>query len=152
MSNILTASGVSKSFGGVNAVQDFNIELPKGVIHGIIGPNGAGKTTIFNLLSHIYPVDSGAITFLGKDITAETQISVSRMGLSRTFQNTRLFPGLSVLDNVKVGIDSAGKYSIFEAMFMLPRRWKEEKRIADEAKSCLDVLHLSKYADDRPSN
>lgn len=153
MSNsVLAVHNISKHFGGVKAVQNFSMELLQGAIHGIIGPNGAGKTTIFNLLSRIYPVDGGEITFLGKNLLTETQISVYRMGLSRTFQNTRLFPGLSVLDNVKVGIDYAGKYTMFEALFLTPRRWKEEKRVAGEAQACLNTLHLEKYAKERPGN
>ena len=149
---ILKMDSVNKNFGGVKAVQQFSIDLPKHQIQGIIGPNGAGKTTIFNLISHIYEVDSGSITFLGRDVTAENQVNMARMGLSRTFQNTRLFPGLSVLDNIKVGIDHSGKYSIIEALFLTPRRWKEERRISKESTACLEVLHLHKYASMRPNN
>lgn len=149
---ILKTEHLSKSFGGVKAVQDFSMELHEGEVSGIIGPNGAGKTTIFNLLSHIYDYDEGSVTFKGQDLTKSDQVKVARLGLSRTFQNTRLFTGLSVLDNVKVGLDQAGKYNIFDAMFLLPRRWKEEKRIAAEALQCLDVLNLSQYKDARPAN
>jgi len=149
---LLKMENVSKSFGGVIAVQDYNMELPRRGIHGIIGPNGAGKTTIFNLISRIYPVDAGNIRFLGRDVTKNSQIDVARLGLSRTFQNTRLFTALSVLDNVKVGLDHAGKYSIIEALFLAPRRWKEERRIAKEASACLEALNLQKYAKARPGN
>ena len=149
---IVVMDSVSKSFGGVTAAQNFSLSLPEGTIQGIIGPNGAGKTTIFNLLSRVYPIDNGSITFMGQDVTHSTQVEISRMGISRTFQNTRLFTGLSVLDNVKVGIDYAGKYSILEAIFLTPRRWREERRIAKEAKTCLETLNLSQYAQARPSN
>ena len=149
---ILVMDRVSKSFGGVKAVQDFCINLPQYGIQGIIGPNGAGKTTIFNLISRIYSLDSGSMSFLGKDVTGENQIGIARMGLRRTFQNTRLFSGLSVLDNIKVGIDYSGKYSIIEALFLTPRRWREEKRIAREAAACLEILHLDRYAQNRPNN
>lgn len=149
---ILRTEHLSKSFGGVKAVQDFNMELHAGEIAGIIGPNGAGKTTIFNLLSHIYDFDEGKVEFLGRDITRSNQVEVARMGLSRTFQNTRLFTGLNVLDNVKVGLDQGGKYGLLEAMFLTPRRWREEKRIAAEAMNCLEVLNLAQYKDARPSN
>ena len=142
---LLKTEHLSKSFGGVKAVQDFNMELHEGEVGGIIGPNGAGKTTIFNLLSHIYDYSEGRVTFLGRDITESDQVQVARMGLSRTFQNTRLFAGLSVLDNVKVGLDQAGRYNLFEAMFLLPRRQREERRIAEEASRCLEVLNLSRY-------
>ena len=150
--SILTVNGLSKNFGGVKAVENFSIDVPKDTIHGIIGPNGAGKTTIFNLVSRIYPVDSGNIIFAGSDVTKSSQIDVAKLGLSRTFQNTRLFTGLSVLDNVKVGLDHTGKYSIIEALFLTPRRWREERRIAAEASECLKVLNLDQYAGLRPNS
>lgn len=149
---ILKANGIGIKFGGVTAVDDFSMEIRKGEIKGIIGPNGAGKTTIFNLLSHIYPPGTGTVEFNGVDVTDKDQIQIARMGLSRTFQNTRLFAGLDVLDNVKVGIDHTGKYSMFEAFFRLPRVRKEEKRIEAEAMNCLEILELSQYAKVRPRN
>jgi len=149
---LLKMENASKNFGGVTAVQNFNLELPMQGLHGIIGPNGAGKTTIFNLISRIYPLDSGTIHFLGRDVTKDSQIDMARMGLTRTFQNTRLFTALSVLDNVKVGLDHTGKYSIIEALFLTPRRWKEERRIAKEASACLESLNLHNYANARPNN
>ncbi len=149
---ILRTKEIGIKFGGVTAVDKFSMEIKKGEIKGIIGPNGAGKTTIFNLLSHIYTPGSGTIEFDGVDVTAKDQIQIARMGLSRTFQNTRLFAGLNVLDNVKVGLDHAGKYSMLEAFFKLPRVRKEEKRIEAEAMHCLEVLKLSQFAEMRPSN
>ncbi|MGI6703769.1 MAG: ABC transporter ATP-binding protein [Clostridia bacterium] len=149
---ILRTDKISKSFGGVDAVVNFSMELKDGEIKGIIGPNGAGKTTIYNLLSQIYTVDSGRIEFDGIDVTDKDQVTVARMGLSRTFQNTRLFAGLDVLDNVKVALDYAGGYNMFEAFFRLPRVRREEKRIAREAMDCLEILDLSQYAKLRPSS
>ncbi len=149
---ILKTKDIGIKFGGVTAVDKFSMEIKKGEIKGIIGPNGAGKTTIFNLLSHIYTPGSGSIEFCGVDVTAKDQIEIARMGLSRTFQNTRLFTGLNVLDNVKVGLDHAGNYSMLEAFLRLPRVRKEEKRIETEAMNCLEVLELSQYATARPSN
>ena len=149
---ILKMEDVSKNFGGVKAVQGFSMQLPWHTIHGIIGPNGAGKTTIFNLISLIYTANAGSIHFVGQDVTKDSQINIARMGLSRTFQNTRLFTGLSVLDNVKVGVDHTGKYTMVEALFLTPRRWKEERRIAKEASACLETLNLHKYASMRPNN
>ena len=119
---------------------------------GIIGPNGAGKTTIFNVLSRIYVQDEGTIEFDGQDISSETQIEVARMGLSRTFQNTRLFTGLNVLDNVKVALDHAGKYSLFSALFMLPSRNRQERLIEEKAMACLELLNLDEFAKMSPSN
>lgn len=149
---ILRTEGIGKKFGGVTAVNSFSMDIREGEIKGIIGPNGAGKTTIFNLLSHIYTSDTGKVEFTGIDVTAKDQIEIARMGLSRTFQNTRLFAGLNVLDNVKVGLDASGKYTMLEAFLRLPRVRREEKRIAEEAMHCLEVLDLSKYAMERPSN
>lgn len=149
---ILRTKGLCKNFGGVTAVVDFNMVLREGEIKGIIGPNGAGKTTIFNLLSHIYTADSGTIEFDGIDVTDSDQVAIARMGLSRTFQNTRLFAGLDVLDNVKVALDYAGKYNMFEAFFLLPQVCREEKRIAREALECLEILNLSQYARQRPAS
>lgn len=150
--NVLKAEGISKHFGGVRAIEDFSLELNYDEVKGIIGPNGAGKTTIFNVLSHIYQPDSGSIHLAGENINNYTQTMVARKGLSRTFQNTRLFSGLSVLDNVKVSLDYAGKYNMVESFFRTPKVRKEEKRIAKEAMNCLEVVNLEKYAEMRPNN
>ena len=153
MSNtILKIENLSKNFGGVAAVRNFNFEIEPGSITAIIGPNGAGKTTIFNLISKIYEFDTGSIVFNGVDITKKSQIEVARLGISRTFQNTRLFTGLSVLDNVKVALDFDGKCSLIEAMLLLPRRWKHEKETTQKAMDCLKLLQLDQYASTRPSN
>ena len=153
MSNtILKIENLSKNFGGVAAVRNFNFEIEPGSITAIIGPNGAGKTTIFNLISKIYEFDTGSIVFNGVDITKKSQIEVARLGISRTFQNTRLFTGLSVLDNVKVALDYDGKCSLIEAMLLLPRYWKHEKEVKQKAMDCLKLLQLDQYANTRPAN
>ncbi len=149
---ILKTNGIGKHFGGVVAVKEFSLELEEGEIIAIIGPNGAGKTTIFNLISRIYIPDTGTIEFDGEDITAKTQIETARMGISRTFQNTRLFAGLNVLDNVKVAMDFDGKYSLIEALLMFPRRWKSEKESTKRAMDCLRLLNLDQYAKEKPNN
>jgi ABC-type branched-subunit amino acid transport system ATPase component len=143
---ILKTSGLCLSFGGVEAVKDFSMELNRGEIRGIIGPNGAGKTTIFNIISRIYKQDRGTIEMAGGSIDTMDQVKVARMGLSRTFQNTRLFSGLNVLDNVKVALDFASKYSFLEAMFLMPRRFKYEKDTNTRAMECLNILGLKAYA------
>ena len=153
MSNtILKIENLSKNFGGVAAVRNFNFEIEPGSITAIIGPNGAGKTTIFNLISKIYEFDTGSIVFNGVDITKKSQIEVARLGISRTFQNTRLFTGLSVLDNVKVALDYDGKCSLIEAMLLLPRYWKHEREVKQKAMDCLKLLQLDQYANTRPAN
>lgn len=148
--SILKISNLHKNFGGVVAVDDFNIDIRTGETLAIIGPNGAGKTTIFNLISKIYEPDQGTIIFDGQDVTKCTQIEVARMGLSRTFQNVRLFKGLSVLGNVKVALDFNAKYGLFEAMLLFPRRWKQEKETTRIARECLELLNLGEYADHEP--
>ena len=153
MSNcVLKLEHLHKSFGGVEAVKDFSCTVDEGQIVAIIGPNGAGKTTIFNLISKIYQPDQGTLSLGGVDLTKKSQIETARMGVSRTFQNTRLFTGLNVLDNVKVALDFDGKYSLLEAMFLLPRRWKREKETTRRAMECLELLNLAQYAQTRPSN
>ena len=149
---ILKTEGISKAFGGVHAVENFSMELYSQEIRGIIGPNGAGKTTIYNCISGIYRIDSGEIYFDGKRITAMQQEEIARLGLSRTFQNTRLFAGLSVLDNVKSAIDWSGDYTILQAMLRTPKVRREEKRIRDEAMHCLETAKLDQYANMRPNN
>lgn len=149
---VLQTEHLHKNFGGVSAVRDFSFHIKEGQVVAIIGPNGAGKTTIFNLISKIYEPDQGSVALAGEDITKKSQIEVARKGISRTFQNTRLFTGLSVLDNVKVALDFAGKYSIVEAMLLLPRRWKQEKETTQKAMDCLKLLNLDQYAAVRPSN
>ncbi len=149
---VLKTEHLQKRFGGVVAVKDFSFQVKAGQVIAIIGPNGAGKTTIFNLISKIYQPDEGTITLGDTDITGKSQIETARLGISRTFQNTRLFTGLSVLDNVKVALDFAGKYSLIEAMLLLPRRWKQEKETTRRAMECLKLLNLDQYANTRPSN
>jgi ABC-type branched-subunit amino acid transport system ATPase component len=149
---ILRTHNLSKSFGGVVAIKDFTMEIKPGRIRGIIGPNGAGKTTIFNVLSRIYMEDEGQIVFDDQDVTPKSQIEVARMGLARTFQNTRLFTGLNVLDNVKVALDHAGKYSLLSALFALPSRNKQERIIEGKAMACLELLNLDDFAHMSPSN
>ncbi len=149
---ILKTENIDKNFGGVVAVKGFTFSVDEGQVIAIIGPNGAGKTTIFNVISKIYQPDRGTVTFDGVDITNKSQIETARMGVARTFQNTRLFAGLTVLDNVKVALDWAGKCSMLEAMLLLPRRWKHEREATERAMNCLKLLNLDQYADQRPSN
>jgi ABC-type branched-subunit amino acid transport system ATPase component len=148
---VLQTVGVSKSFGGLLAVDNFTMEIYPGTIRGIIGPNGAGKTTIFNLISRIYVQDKGEIILDGINIDDANQIQVAKLGVSRTFQNTRLFTGLNVLDNVKVALDSSANYSLLSAIFGIGARKREEKRIERQTLDCLELLKLMKYAKKKPS-
>ena len=101
---LLEVSNLSISFGGLRAVDDFNIKINKGCLYGLIGPNGAGKTTVFNLLTGVYKPNEGIITLDGENITAKKTIDINRAGIAHTFQNIRLFKELTVEENVKVGL------------------------------------------------
>ena len=103
---LLTATGLSKRYGGLVALADYDLSLSSGAIHGVIGPNGAGKTTLFNLLSRMVTATSGTIAFEGRDITDTPAHEVARLGISRTFQNIRLFGDLTALDNVTIGVQA----------------------------------------------
>ncbi len=148
----LRTEHISKKFGGVAAVADFSMELPTGEIRGIIGPNGAGKTTIYNITSNIYKTDTGHIYLGEKETTNLSQEEVALSGLSRTFQNTRLYSGLSVLDNVKTAIDCQGDYNMLQSFLRTPQVRREEKRIEQEAMACLVTAGLENYANMRPDN
>ncbi len=149
---ILSCKDLCMNFGGVKAVENLNMEVRPGETLGIIGPNGAGKTTIFNVISRIYKQSKGTISFCDNCIDSMDQVQVARLGLARTFQNIRLFTGLTVLENVKVSIDYSGKYTIPEAIFRLPRMKREEKRIAEQSMEVLRLLNLDKYADNRSTS
>ena len=107
---MLEAKNLNIAFGGLKAVDDFNISIKKGELHGLIGPNGAGKTTAFNLLTGVYKPDSGTITLDGNNIEGKSTIEINKAGIARTFQNIRLFKDMSVLDNVKVALHNHHKY------------------------------------------
>lgn len=101
---MLNVNNIGISFGGLQAVDNFNLKIKKGELYGLIGPNGAGKTTVFNLLTGVYKPDSGKIELDGEDITGKSVVQINKDGIARTFQNIRLFDKLSVLDNVKIGL------------------------------------------------
>ena len=142
MSTLLDVKDLSISFGGLHAVDDFNISTKKGQLYGLIGPNGAGKTTVFNLLTGVYKPDEGKILLDGVDITGKNTIEINKEGIARTFQNIRLFKDLSVLDNVKVGLHNHYKYSTIEGILRLPRYYKTEKAMNEQA---LDLLKAVSY-------
>ncbi|BCV22307.1 ABC transporter ATP-binding protein [Moorella sp. Hama-1] len=150
--NILEIQGLHKRFGGIQAVADFSLSLPDKAIIGIIGPNGAGKTTIFNLISGIYKADGGRITLAGQDITNREQHQVARAGLSRTFQNIRLFKGLTVAENVMTAMDPVTKYSIFPCLLSLPGKIRAERETRAKVREYLELVDLVPYKDWRPEN
>lgn len=152
MSALLDVKNLSISFGGLRAVNGFDIAIEKEELYGLIGPNGAGKTTVFNLLTGVYRPDSGKVVLDGKDITGKKTIDISKAGIARTFQNIRLFKQLSVLDNVKVGLHNHHKYSAVEGVLRLPRYFKVEKEMNERAMELLKVFDLEKHADILASN
>ncbi|MBQ3603646.1 MAG: ABC transporter ATP-binding protein [Clostridia bacterium] len=149
---LLEVKGLSINFGGLHAVDDFSIKIEKGELYGLIGPNGAGKTTFFNLITGVYKPTSGTILLDGKDITGKNTIQINKAGIARTFQNIRLFKELSVLDNVKAGLHNRYKYSTAEGIFRLPRFFKTEKAMDEEALRLLKVFDLDDEASVKASN
>lgn len=141
-SSILKAKGLSKRFGGIQAVFDYELQVAPGEIVGLIGPNGAGKTTIFNLLSGVLKPTEGAVYFRGQDVTGAGPETISALGMARTFQNIRLFTDLSVLENVKVGFHRHQGKGFWSTIFNLPGYTKAEKYINERAREILDFFGL----------
>ena len=149
---LLDVQNLCISFGGLRAVDDFEIHIKKGQLYGLIGPNGAGKTTVFNLLTGVYKPDEGIIKLDGVDITGKKTIEINKEGIARTFQNIRLFKGMTVLDNVKAGLHNNYKYSSLAGIFRLPSYFKTEKEMDERAMELLDVFDLGGEADYLASN
>lgn len=144
---ILEVSNLGISFGGLRAVDNFNVTIEKGQLYGLIGPNGAGKTTVFNLLTGVYKPTSGKVVLDGEDITGKRTIEINKIGIARTFQNIRLFKDMPVLDNVKVGLHNHHPYSTAAGIFRLPRYYKVEKEMNERAMELLKVFDLDGEAD-----
>lgn len=149
---LLEVKNLGISFGGLRAVNAFDIEIEKGQLYGLIGPNGAGKTTIFNLLTGVYKPDEGIIKLGGENITGKKAIDINKAGIARTFQNIRLFKDMSVKDNVKVGLHNHHPYSTLEGILRLPRYFKVEKEMDERAMELLKVFDLDQEADLLASN
>ena len=144
---ILECIGLGITFGGLKAVEDFNLTIGRTEIAGLIGPNGAGKTTVFNLLTKVYQPTAGTILLDGKDTHGMTIAQVNRAGIARTFQNIRLFNDLSVEDNVKVGMDAQMHYNMWSGIFRLPGFRKEEKTAHERAMELLSLFDMQDLAD-----
>ena len=143
---VLDARHLGVEFGGLKAVDDFNMIIGRTEIAGLIGPNGAGKTTIFNLITKVYQPTTGTILIDGKDTAGMNTIQVNKAGIARTFQNIRLFTDMSVLDNVKVGMHNDIKCSFPESVLHLPGYYKAEKRANEKAMELLDFMGLREFA------
>lgn len=145
--NILELRNLTKTFGGLTAVGSVDFEVPKGKISGLIGPNGAGKTTIFNLITGVYKVSNGKIVFKGQDITNKEPYLIAGHGITRTFQNIRLFKKLTVYENVLIACHSNGNYNILESVLRFPRCRNQEKRLKQKADNLLEIMGLQDRKD-----
>ena len=146
-SPILECSHLGIDFGGLRAVNDFNLTIGRTEIAGLIGPNGAGKTTIFNLLTKVYQPTRGTILLDGLDTSGKTTAQINRMGIARTFQNIRLFNNLSVEDNVKIGLHNQERYSAITGVLRLPWYWSREKAAHERALELLSLFGMADLAD-----
>ncbi|MFP9128166.1 ABC transporter ATP-binding protein [Niallia sp. BSM11] len=149
---LLQVKGAGIQFGGLKAVSEINIELNRGELIGLIGPNGAGKTTTFNMLTGVYAPTEGEIFFDGKRLKGLKPYQVTRRGISRTFQNIRLFNELTVLDNVKVAYHSLAKHSMLSSILRLPSHFAGEKEMEEKSIEFLKIFQLDRYKDEKAKN
>lgn len=145
-SPILEVAHLGIDFGGLTAVDDFNMAIGRTEIAGLIGPNGAGKTTVFNLLTKVYQPSRGTIMLDGVDTAHMNTIQVNKAGIARTFQNIRLFDKLTVEDNVKIGLHNHTRYGMWQGVFRLPKYWSEEKRAHQRALDLLSIFDMQDLA------
>lgn len=149
--SLLEVKDLSKRFGGLLAVADFNLELPEGALYGLIGPNGAGKTTVFNLITGVYKPTTGSVKLAGRELTGLPAYRITQAGIARTFQNIRLFGGLTVLDNLKVAFNYRTGYRLWGAILHGPGFAAREQAITEESYELLRLFGLAeKY--DQPAN
>jgi ABC-type branched-subunit amino acid transport system ATPase component len=147
MAPLLEVKNINRHFGGLHAVNNVTFNAGKGAITGVIGPNGAGKTTLFNCIAGSTRPDSGSITFDGKSIFAFPPHRIAEAGITRTFQNLKIFGHMSVLENVMLGLHRLTHSGVYAAMLRTPGLKREERFIRDEALACLDVLGIKNLAD-----
>lgn len=144
---VLEARHLGIDFGGLTAVDDFNLTIGRTEIAGLIGPNGAGKTTVFNLLTKVYQPTRGTIMVDGHDTAGMNTVQVNKLGVARTFQNIRLFSNLSVEDNVKLGMHNQIKYGYFGGILRLPSYWKQERIAHERAMELLSIFDMQDMAE-----
>jgi len=145
---VLETRHLGIEFGGLKAVDDFNITIGPTEIAGLIGPNGAGKTTVFNLLTKVYEPTSGATLFCGQDLKGMNIVQASRLGIARTFQNIRLFDRMTVEENVRIGLHNRIRYDMFSGILRLPRYWSQEKKQHERAMELLKIFDMQDLADE----
>ena len=145
--NALEVEHLTKSFGGVRATNDVSFSVPEGSLTALIGPNGAGKTTLFNLVTNLFPRDGGTIRYFGEDLGDRTPSEIARLGLLRTFQTARVFPGMTALENVMAGAHRKLRSPALAQMLWLPGARAEERRLAVRAEALLDLVGLAGFRD-----
>ena len=145
-------TNVSIAFGGLKAVDDFSLTMQRGDLQGLIGPNGAGKTTAFNLITGVYDPDAGSIELAGKSLLGLPPWKIARAGIARTFQNIRLFPDLTVLDNVRVACHLRARHMMWQTFLRTRRFYDDEVAMTDRCLKLLEVIKLSHRADDLARN
>ncbi len=149
---VLEIEGLTKYFGGLRAVNDFNLTITEGELVGLIGPNGAGKTTIFNQITGIYLPTKGKVKFYGINMVGFEPHEITRAGIGRTFQNIRLFSNLSVLDNVRIAFHAQCGYGMFDSIASTPRFERREKEIIEQSQELLDIMKLSRLQNEIARN
>lgn len=149
---MLEVKGLGISFGGLKAVNNFDISIEKNELYGLIGPNGAGKTTVFNLLTGVYKPDTGSIVLDGENLAGKSCVQINKAGIARTFQNIRLFNELTVLDNVKAGLHEHYQYTTLDGIFRTPKFRRMEKAMDEKALALLKVFDLDGEATTKASN
>ena len=149
---LLECKNLGIMFGGLKAVDNFNLKIEEGQLYGLIGPNGAGKTTVFNLLTGVYKPTSGSIHLQGGQISGLAPTQICQRGVARTFQNIRLFDKMSVLDNVKTALHNEIQYGLFSAMLHGPNYHKKERQMNEKAIEILKVFGLDSFCDWKAGN
>ncbi len=152
MAETLTVKGVTQQFGGLKALSDVNITINEGEIFGLIGPNGAGKTTLFNCITGVYDPTEGNVSFKGTPITGQRPDQIVQLGICRTFQQIRLFPNMTALENVFIGVDARHKTGVFGAMFRGPRNRREERDGEKKAVELLDYCGIRRFTNELAKN
>ncbi|MGN0371504.1 MAG: ABC transporter ATP-binding protein [Enterocloster sp.] len=140
---VLRTQNLGIQFGGLKAVDSFNMEIGQSELVGLIGPNGAGKTTVFNLITGVYKPTEGSFYLNGECMNGKKTHQIVHAGIARTFQNIRLFKKMSVIDNVKAAMNADLTYGMHQAIFRTPSYWKQEAKITERARKLLDIVHLS---------
>jgi len=149
---VLEVKNIAKRFGGIQALTDVNFAVDAGEVFGLIGPNGAGKTTMFNMITAMFPQTSGDILFMGENLAGKKPHEITEVGICRTFQNIRLFPDMTVLENVTVGEHCRTKSGVWSSVFRTRKQKTEEAGIRDRARALLELVNLADQEDNFADN